>query len=327
MSRYEAGRVIDDRYEVLSSLGQGGLNETFKALDRQTERTVVLKMPNPTLIGDPATFTRYKREMEIGKLLDHPNIQRLLAEGCLESGLPYMVLEYVEGSNLRAYLTEHAPLPIPEAITVAVQIADALQYCHERSVIHRDLKPENVLIQNDGHVKLMDFGIALLRGARRLTFTHFSNAVGTPDYMAPEQVRGERGGARTDVFALGVMLYEMLASEVPYQGESPLAVMSQRVSNDAELITTRRPEVPAGLEAVLFRALRREPAERYQSLAEFRYGLENLDSVPIPDYTTQSRRGPLPSLLPAIAIILMVIAALAALGILAQIIHNVQIAR
>jgi len=327
--RYEAGQTVNDKYDILESLGQGGMNDAYKARDRETGRLVVLKVPFVSLIGDPATFSRYQRELEIGKRLHHPNIQQLIADGRLDGGVsPYLVLEFVDGTLLRDYLRTRAPLSVEEAIGIVVQLANALQYCHEHGVVHRDLKPENILIENDGTVKLVDFGIALLQGARRLTFRRLTSGFGTPDYMAPEQVQGDRGDARTDVYALGVMLYEMLTGEVPYQGDSPLAVMSQRVTTDAPLLRAKQPDLPPQLEAIVWRALRREPAERYQSIAELRQDLEHLDQVKIPEYPTNTggrRFFPREHLVSA-GVVVAALLIIAALGVAAELAHRSQVA-
>jgi serine/threonine-protein kinase len=326
---YQAGETVNQRYEILESLGHGGMSDAYKAWDRATGGLVVLKIPFSSLIGDPATFSRYQREVEIGKRLRHPNIQHLVEEGRLDDGggvAPYLVLDYIDGVSLREYLREHAPLPVDEAIRIAGQLADALQYCHEHGVVHRDLKPENILIQPDGVVKLVDFGIALLQGARRLTFRRLSSEVGTPDYMAPEQVQGDRGDARTDVYALGVMLYEMLIGDVPYRGDSALAVMSQHVTTDAPLLRARRPDLPPALEAVVWRALRREPSERYASMAELRNDLTHLEAVQIPAYPSASAgrpRVPRERLVTA-AVIVSIFAVLVIIGVLAQLAHTAR---
>ncbi|MDQ6672871.1 MAG: serine/threonine protein kinase, partial [Chloroflexota bacterium] len=325
--RFEAGQVVNGRYEILESLGQGGMNDAFKARDRATGRLVVLKVPFASLIGDPSTFSRYQRELEIGKRLHHPNIQQLVEEGRLDGGIaPYLVLEYVDGTLLREHLREHVPLPVDEAVNIAVQLAGALEYCHATGVVHRDLKPENILIERDGTVKLVDFGIALLKGARRLTFRRLSSGFGTPDYMAPEQVQGDRGDARTDIYAVGVMLYEMLTGEVPYQGDSPLVVMSQRVTTDAPLLRARRPDLPPALEAVVWRALRREPAERYASMANLRHDLEQLDEVAIPEYPadTGGQRGVSREHVVNAAIVVGVLALITAAGVAAEMLHRSQ---
>jgi serine/threonine protein kinase len=195
-------------------------------------------------------------------------------------------------------------------------------------VVHRDLKPENILIEHDGTVKLVDFGIALLRGARRLTFRRLTTGFGTPDYMAPEQVQGDRGDARTDVYAVGVMLYEMLTGEVPYQGDSPLAVMSQRVTTDAPLLRTRRPDLPPSLEAVVWRALRRDPSERYASMADLRHDLEHLDQVSIPEYPTSTGGRSFISReqVVNVGVVVAAFVLIAALGIAAELVHRSQTA-
>ena len=325
---YEVGQTVNDKYEILESLGQGGMNDAYKARDRTTGRLVVLKIPFSSLIGDPATFSRYQRELEIGKRLHHPNIQELLEDGRLDGGVaPYLVLEYVDGTLLREYLREHAPLPVEAAIQITLQLADALQYCHEHGVVHRDLKPENILIEPDGSVKLVDFGIALLQGARRLTFRRLTSGFGTPDYMAPEQVQGDRGDARTDVYAVGVMLYEMLTGDVPYHGDSPLAVMSQRVTTDAPLVRRKRADLPPQLEAVVWRALRREPSDRYPSMAALRHDLTHLDEVQIPEYPSDTGGRPAVARehLVNAGIVIGVLVVLAALGVAAELVHRAQV--
>jgi eukaryotic-like serine/threonine-protein kinase len=162
----------------------------------------VLKLPHMSVVGDLAVYSRYQREIDIGGRLDHPGIQRQVPAGHQNSGRrPYMVLEYIDGQTLRSYLRACEALPVKEVVRIGLQLADALGFIHERGIVHRDLKPENVLITPDGTLKLTDFGIALRLGERRLTFNHLSNAVGRPDYMAPEQVRGEGGDARTELAA------------------------------------------------------------------------------------------------------------------------------
>ena len=327
--RYEAGQTVNDKYDILESLGQGGMNGSYKARDRASGRLVVLKIPFTSLIGDPATYSRYQRELEIGKRLHHPNIQELLDEGRLDGGVaPYLVLEYVDGTLLREYLRAHAPLPVDEAVNITVQLADALQYCHQHGVVHRDLKPENILIEPEGTVKLVDFGIALLQGARRLTFRRLTSGFGTPDYMAPEQVQGDRGDARTDMYAVGVMLYEMLTGDVPYHGDSPLAVMSQRVTTDAPLLSSKRSDLPPQLEAVVWRALRREPAERYASMTDLRHDLTHLDEVKIPEYPAASGRAVVSRehMLNA-GVVIAALVLLAVLGMVAELVHRAQVAR
>jgi eukaryotic-like serine/threonine-protein kinase len=240
---------------------------------------------------------------------------------------PFVVLEYVVGETLREFLDEVGPLPAAEATELAIQLTRALSYCHELGIVHRDLKPENVLITPERQLKLVDFGIALLRGARRLTFRRLSNEVGTPDYMAPEQVQGERGDQRTDIYAVGVILYEMLAGEVPYHGDNALAVMSQKVTSDPPLLSSGRSDVPAALEAIVYTALRRPMGERQQSMDELRHQLEHQDEVPIPDYRVESSPvvHQVRAQLPTAAIVVGVFAAMALIGIGAELLYRLRV--
>lgn len=264
-------------YIVVRRLSSGGMGTAYVARDA-TGKPVILKFPHINMIGDPALYDRYQRELEIGRTLQHPHIQRVLDAGEYE-GQPYMVIEYVEGETLRAYLSVHGPLSPPEAIHVLDQLCEAIAYCHERGVFHRDLKPENILITPTGDVTIVDFGIALLRGARRITWAGLGATVGTPDYMAPEQVQGKRGDARTDIYALGAIGYELLCGEPPYTGDNPLAVMSQHLYGTIRPLTAINPAVPAALDAVIQKALARQPDDRYQTAEEFRQALLNYMEV------------------------------------------------
>ncbi len=322
---YRPGQLIHDRFAVESVLASGGMADVYRAIDCKTKQHVVVKLPQVTLAGDLAAFNRYQRELEIARGLDHPGVQKLLSD----PGTPYMVFEYVEGESLRAYLAKHGPLPIDEAISIATQLAETLEYVHAQGIVHRDLKPENILIGPDGHITLTDFGIALRLASRRLTFSHLSNAVGTPDYMAPEQVRGERGDARTDVYALGCVLFELVTGRVPYPVEHADAVeaMRRKVETDPPLITRFRPDAPPALEAVVYRALRRRPAERYQSMAELAHDLTHLDEVLIPasyeaDIPPPKPPGDLPPWRTTLTILLIIVVVLVLVGVLSQFAHH-----
>jgi serine/threonine-protein kinase len=276
-----------DHYRIVSILGVGAFSEAYEAVDERTGQTVVIKLPNVALIGDPQIFERFQREMTITRRLDHPNIQRAVDEGRdTDHSVPYLVLEYVDGQSLRQYLTGRMPLPTDEALRLADQIAAALAFAHSHGVAHRDVKPENVLVDADGHAKLADFGIALLSGARRVTWRWLNDGVGTPDYMAPEQIQGKRGDERTDVYALGTMLYEMLSGRVPFSGDNPLAVMNQAVHSAPPPLRSLRRSVPPALEAVVHKALRKNPAERYPDAAAMLFDLEHLDAVNLSEFVS-----------------------------------------
>jgi eukaryotic-like serine/threonine-protein kinase len=256
-----AGSKLDD-FMIVEAIGHGAFSDIFLATD-PSGRRVVLKCPHEAILGDVNSFDRFRREMQIAKSLDHPGIQRSLDVGG-DRSRPYLVLDYVEGETLRAILAREKRIELGRAIDLARQLAAAMAYAHGRSVFHRDLKPENLLVTPDGRLVVTDFGIALMAGARRLTYRWFTSAVGTPDYMAPEQVQGKRGDARTDVYAMGVILFEMLAGRVPWEGDSPLSVMSQHLSAPVPPLHEINPAVPAPIEGIIRKCLRKDPAERYQ---------------------------------------------------------------
>jgi eukaryotic-like serine/threonine-protein kinase len=278
MSRFAPGGHID-HYEICELLGEGAYAETYKALDTATGATVVLKCPNPQLFADPSLFSRYRREAEVARRLDHPGVQRSLDSGEHRTE-PYLVLEYIEGESLRRRMRHREGLvPIEQAVGWGRQLADTLAYLHAQGIVHRDLKPENVLVTADDRLKIADFGTAQLTGARRLTWKHLSESLGTPDYMSPEQVQGERGDARSDVYTWGVMMYELLTGRVPFQGDNSLAVMAGHLQGTPKPVRKIRHDVPPALEAVVMHAMRRSPDNRYQTAQELVADLDRLDTL------------------------------------------------
>lgn len=262
--RMKAGDRLD-RFEILEAMGEGAYAETYHARDTTTGQEVLIKSPNPLLFADPAIHQRFMREAEIAKHLNHPGVQRSIDTADKRSE-PYLALEYIQGDNLRRWLQAHkGPLALEQAVAWATELAEALAYLHSHKIVHRDLKPENIIVARDGHLKIIDFGTALLTGARRLTWRHLTEALGTPDYMSPEQIQGERGDPRSDIYSLGIMLYEFLTGHVPFEGDNWLAVMAGHLQRDPPPIRAQRREVPADLEAVTLTAMRRYPDNRYQS--------------------------------------------------------------
>jgi serine/threonine-protein kinase len=191
----------------------------------------------------------------------------------------YMVIEWVEGRLLRAILNEQGKLPIERAVGLTLGICEALDYMHKHGVVHRDLKPENIMVDGEERIKLIDFGIAMKEDARRLTFAGPSPLLGTPDYISPEQVKGQRGDQRSDIYSLAIMLYEMLTGQTPFSGPNPLAVMNERVLNDPKPARKLRPEMSAQLQEILYRALERDPRHRYATAHEMAWELQNPDQV------------------------------------------------
>src|SRR5713226_779970 len=322
---YSSGTRVD-HYEIIRQLGHGGMNNVYLAQDTLNEEKVVLKFPNDDLISNVGVFERYKREAEIGSRLDHPHVQRLLNadERRCEH---YLVMEFIQGRTLREILEATSPnlLPLDEVMRISMQICDALAYCHEHGVFHRDIKPENIMLLEDGNVKIIDFGVALLEGARRVTWRGLSGTVGTPDYMSPEQLRGERGTASSDIYAVGVMLYEMLCGRTPFEGENVFAVMNQHVSQDPPSILEFNPALSPALATVVMRAIRRDPGKRYASIEDMAHDLRHQEDVtPIP-YTPEKAR-PGGRYRQAIYLTLVIIAiclVIIAFGVLAQLAHTV----
>jgi len=256
-----------DQYEITEVLARSGMATLFKALDRHSDRAVVLKVPHVQYECDVAFYERFRREEEIGHRLDHPNIVKVLS--ATEKSRTYLAMEYVEGRSLRAILRAGGPLRAEFALDVARQLGTALSYLHRHGVVHRDLKPENVLlVPPENTVKLLDFGIALLDSARRLTWAGLSGTLGTPDYMAPEQIRGRRGSARTDLYALGVILYEMLTGHLPHEAPSTAALLRAKLRRPPTPPKAYQKDLHPALQAIVLKALAREPQDRYGSAEE-----------------------------------------------------------
>lgn len=266
------GDVLDG-FTIVEPIGRGAFSDVYLATDPEGRR-VVLKCPHEALLGDVSAFDRFRRELEIVKRLDHPGIQRSFDAGG-DRSRPYLVMEYVEGETLRERLRGAGRLPIAQAVDVAEQLARAMASAHAQGIYHRDLKPENILVAPAGRVVVTDFGIALMAGARRLTWRWLTSTMGTPDYMAPEQVQGKRGDARTDVYALGIILFEMLIGRVPWEGDNPLAIMGQHVSAPVPSLSAIDPTIPPPLEAIVRKCLRKDPDERYANAAALLRDLES----------------------------------------------------
>ncbi|MGH9125472.1 MAG: serine/threonine-protein kinase [Acidimicrobiales bacterium] len=283
MSRYNAGDNLDG-YFIVELLGTGAYNESYKATDTRTGKTVVLKIPDPNLFADPATYNRYKREADIAKKLHHPAVQGAIDDREKRSE-PYLVLSFVEGESLSTRLRrEGGAFSIPLVVDWGGQLATALAYLHAQGVVHRDLKPGNVLVGAGDRLVIADFGTAHLDGARRLTFKHLTGMLGTPDYMSPEQAQGSRGDARSDLYAWGVMMYQLLTGKVPFTGGDWMLTMAAHLQSDPKPIRQLRPEVPLGLEAIVGHAMRRYPEHRYASADEILRDLNRSESLNLQTY-------------------------------------------
>jgi eukaryotic-like serine/threonine-protein kinase len=276
-------------YRIDSLVTQGGMASVFRGTDVRTGKPVAIKIPLPQYEADVLFYDRFHREADIGRKLDHPGVVKVLPDE--KSGRVCMVMEWVEGRPLRKILDEEKKLSPERAELIAIRICDALGYIHEHGVIHRDLKPDNIMVDDQDQIKLVDFGIAGEAGARRLTFAKFTKAMGTPDYVSPEQVKGKRGDARSDLYSLGVMFYEMLTGQVPFTEENPLAALNQRLLSPPPPPREIDPSITPQLQEIIFRAMERDPAQRYQTARDFAHDLANPDQVGIIDREEMSENG------------------------------------
>src|SRR6202163_1468966 len=266
MSGLQRGDTLD-HYRIESVVARSGMASIFRGTDLRNGRAVAIKVPHPEMEGDPILFDRFQREAEIGKKLDHPGVVKVLNGE--ERSRRYMVLEWVDGRLLRQILNEQKKLPPERAIKFTIGLCKALDYIHSQGVVHRDLKPENIMVDAEDRIKLIDFGIAANAGSRRLTFAKLTEAMGTPDYISPEQVKGKRGDARSDIYALGIMLYEMVTGEVPFGGANAITALNLRLLNDPTPPREMDSNISPELQEFIFRALEREPENRYQTAHNF----------------------------------------------------------
>jgi serine/threonine protein kinase len=280
MSEFHPGDQLD-HYRIDGLVARSGMASIFRGTDVRDGRAVAIKIPHAEMEADPVLYDRFKREEEIGKKLSHPGVVRVFNDE--DRSRRYMVLEWVDGRLLRQILNGQKPLPTERAIRITRALCDALGYIHSQGVVHRDLKPENIMIGPDDQVKLIDFGIAANAGSRRLTFAKLTEAMGTPDYISPEQVKGKRGDARSDVYSLGIMFYEMLTGKVPFNGPNPFVIMNERLLNDPIPPREVNPEISPQLQEIIYRALERDPSKRYPNAHEFALDLEHPEKVGVAD--------------------------------------------
>ncbi len=264
-------RLLSGRYRLGEVLGYGGMAEVYKARDVRLDRDVAIKVLRSDLARDPSFQARFRREAQSAAALNHPMVVAVYDTGSddrHDPPLPYIVMEYVEGRTLREVLLHEGRLTQRRAIEIVIDVCAALDYSHRASIVHRDIKPGNVMITRDGSVKVMDFGIARAVAQSTATVTQTAAVMGTAQYLSPEQARGEKVDARSDLYSTGVVLYELLTGQPPFQGDSPVAVAYQHVREDAVPPSDIESDLPPEVDAVVMKALAKNPANRYQTAGE-----------------------------------------------------------
>ncbi|HEY3922838.1 MAG TPA: protein kinase, partial [Gaiellaceae bacterium] len=266
------GDVLADRYELEEVVGSGGMSSVYRAHDSVLDRNVALKVLHQRLTGEKEYVERFRREALMVAGLLHQNIVTVIDRG-EDDGCPFIVFEFVAGENLKQLVDRCGPLPLDRAVELAVQIAHGLAFAHANGYVHRDVKPQNVLLNGDGEAKVTDFGIA-----RSLEVEHgvtqTGTVLGTSDYIAPEQAQGRQVGEQTDMYSLGVVLYEMLTGELPFSGDNFVAVAMQHINELPPRVSSLRPDVTPRLDAAVSRALAKRPEDRFPTMAAFSAELE-----------------------------------------------------
>jgi eukaryotic-like serine/threonine-protein kinase len=263
----QPGDLIADRYELEELVGTGGMSSVFRAHDRQLERRVAIKILHEHYAEDPEYLERFRREARAVASLSHPNIVTVIDRG-EDDGCQYIVFEHIDGENLKELVVRTGPLPVRRALELALAVADGLSFAHDHGLVHRDVKPQNVLLSREGEVKVTDFGIARSLHVEH-GVTQTGTVLGTGEYLAPEQASGGQVSPATDVYSLGVVLWELFAGEVPFAGQNFVAVALRHVNEEPPSLRERRPDVSLRLDAAVERALAKDPARRFPSMAAF----------------------------------------------------------
>ncbi|UCC38606.1 MAG: protein kinase [Candidatus Aminicenantes bacterium] len=268
------GSTFADRYQIIEELGKGGMGKVYRALDKKLNEEVALKLIKPEIASDKKTLERFSNELKLARKISHRNVGRMY-ELLEERGTHYITMEYVPGEDLRSSIRRFGQLPIGKSVSIANQICEGLSEAHRLGVVHRDLKPSNIMIDKDGNARIMDFGIA--RSLKAKGITGAGVMVGTPEYMSPEQAEVKEVDQRSDIYSLGVILYEMVTGRVPFEGETPLGIAMKHKSEEPSDPRELNSQIPEDLSRVILRCLEKDKAQRYQSAGEVRSELENVE--------------------------------------------------
>ncbi len=264
MNKY-IGKKLDGRYEILELVGIGGMADVYKALDILEDKIVAVKILKDEYLTNEDFKRRFRNESKAIAVLSHPNIVKVFDVSFGEK-VQFIVMEFVEGITLKEYIGQQTAVIWKEAVHFSVQVLRALQHAHDNGIVHRDVKPQNVMILQDGTVKVMDFGIARFARDNGKTISH--KAIGSVHYISPEQARGEVTDEKTDIYSVGVLLFEMLTGKLPFDGDTPIAIAVKQMQVEPEKPRTINPDIPEGLEEIIIRAMKKDPDLRYQTAAE-----------------------------------------------------------
>lgn len=270
MDKY-TGKRLDGRYEIQELIGVGGMAMVYKAYDNVDDKTVAIKILKDEFLGNDEFIRRFKNESKAIAVLSHPNIVKVY-DVSFGDRIQYIVMEYIDGITLKEYIGQQKVLPWKEAVHFTVQILQALQHAHEKGIVHRDVKPQNIILLQDGTIKVTDFGIA--RFSNKETRTMTDKAIGSVHYIAPEQARGEVTDGKTDVYSVGVMMYEMLTGTLPFEAESAVSVAIMQLQNEPKPLREINDEIPGGIEDITLKAMRKDPKQRYASASEMLEAIE-----------------------------------------------------
>ncbi len=287
------GKVLDNRYELVEFIGKGGMALVYRAIDRRTGHSVAVKILRPEYNQDAEFSSRFQREALAASRMSHHNIVNLLDVGQADN-MRYLVMEYVQGRTLKEVIRQKGALPPTVAAQIGIRILSALQHAHKNGIIHRDIKPQNVLVHKDGLIKVADFGIARVAGWD--TVSQEDSVMGSVHYFSPEQAQGKPVTAASDLYSVGVVLYEMLTGKPPFDGETPVAVAMQHIGSKPRPISEINPAVPPAMERVVEKAMEKQPAQRYQSALEMAQDLHRALQEPDGTWMTRLPDQPIPSL-------------------------------
>jgi eukaryotic-like serine/threonine-protein kinase len=323
---YRPGQRID-HYTIVHRLTTSANSHVYLAKDTQTPQQVVLKFATDDLIGDADGYKSYLLEKELGTILDHPNIQHHLNPD-EQRQTDYLVMEYIEGRVLRSIIHEDGTdsLSVAQILQFIISICEALAYAHAHGVIHRDIKPENIIVTNTGEIKIIDFGIALLLTKQNWIGRLLpARLIGTPNYMAPELFWGKHGSPRSDIYAVGIILYELLCGQIPFERKGEFTYMNPQMAYDPPSILSVKPDLSPALATVVMHTIRRDPLKRYAQMPELLHDLKHLDEVIPVEYDPDPPQlgGRYRQFIALALVILVIFVLIIAFGFLAQSVHSV----